>query len=122
MEEHNIKPAKEILNNNYSPSSKEEFWQFVLENIVDVNSGNTPLHTACINGQLDIVKTLVEKGDNIDAQNIHGNTPLHMAALTDRVEIIRFLNRKGADLNKKNNKQKTALDILILQSRHKVLN
>ncbi len=39
--------------------------------------GNTPLMVACQAGQRQAIFFLVEKGANVNAQNIYGATPLH---------------------------------------------
>merc|ERR1711916_362016 len=51
---------------------------------VDVNctgsNHDTALHVACINGEIQVVKYLLEKGANIDAVSKSGQTPLMLAA------------------------------------------
>ena len=56
------------------------------ESGIDVNirddNEDTPLHIASRQGQLDVVKLLIENGANIHAQGgILGYTPLHDATL-----------------------------------------
>ena len=41
--------------------------------------GVTPLHTACCNGHVDVVKCLIAAGCNKDAVMLDGATPLHLA-------------------------------------------
>ncbi len=44
-------------------------------------SGNTPLHTACIYGTTDVVKLLMASGADDSLQNIKGETPAHLAVM-----------------------------------------
>ncbi len=51
------------------------------------NDMNTAMHIAAANNQVEVMKFLVKKNVNIDAQNAQGETALHVAA---------FENSKGA--------------------------
>jgi ankyrin repeat protein len=55
--------------------------------------GNTPLHVAAENGDLDIVKLLLERGARINAQNFARVTPLDMAS---NMRVVDFLLSQGA--------------------------
>lgn len=63
---------------------------------------NTPLHQACISGNLDITQYLIKRGADINAQNHQENTPLHLAAEKNHFKIVKFLVEKGASPNLKN--------------------
>ena len=56
-------------------------------------SGNTPLHTACIHGQLDIVQLLShEIGCDPNKPNFGGLSCLHLATLHGgRLDVVRYL-------------------------------
>jgi ankyrin repeat protein len=54
---------------------------------------------AADNGQLEIVKFLVERGVNVDATTVDEVTPLMYASQNGYTEIIEFLISKGADVN-----------------------
>jgi ankyrin repeat protein len=58
--------------------------------------GQTPLHEACIEGNVEEVYRLV-KGD-INVQDNDGNTPLHLACNRGYSEIVEMLVLEGADL------------------------
>jgi|GEM_PF-2193691 len=61
-------------------------------NIHQVTHGQTPLHIAAIEGQLDAVKILIGAGADIDARNAQGVTPLQLAAHHQRpLDMIQFL-------------------------------
>lgn len=74
--------------------------------------GNTFLHTAATNNDLNTLSELIKAGVPLDAQNNKGNTALHVAAdLKDRVPIILALAKAGCNLNIKNLKGNTAKDV-----------
>ena len=61
--------------------------------MTDTN-GNTPLHIACVGGNITVVKLLVDHGASITARNSRGETPVHTAAKHKSVEIIKLLLKK----------------------------
>lgn len=77
-----------------------EQWWLAIQN----ESGNyeslTPLHQACRNGQLEVVKLLLTRGadvNRIDKAKIRGSA-LHHAVSTGQIDIVRILCEHGADL------------------------
>lgn len=61
--------------------------------------GETPLHTACIAGNLAQVERLIEQGNApLNARDNCGWTPLHEAANHGFLEIVECLIRAGADI------------------------
>lgn len=50
-------------------------------------------------GNLDIAKSLVDKGDYIDETNESGQTILHLAAGDDDLELVKHLLENGAKVN-----------------------
>ncbi|WP_353289127.1 ankyrin repeat domain-containing protein [Wolbachia endosymbiont (group A) of Pogonocherus hispidulus] len=69
----------------------------------DVNvkndEGNTPLHLAVEEGNLEAVKHLIEKGAGINAVNRYGYTPLRIAAYKGSTDIAVYLVEKGANVS-----------------------
>ena len=60
------------------------------------------LHIASMNGQLPIVKYLIEKQKvDIDINGYNDKTPLHYACENDYLQIIEYLISKGANVNVK---------------------
>lgn len=53
--------------------------------------GNTPLHLACMGGNTDIVKELIEKEANTNATNEEKRTPVHTAAKYGSVDVVKLL-------------------------------
>jgi hypothetical protein len=59
------------------------------------------IHKAARKGQIDIVATLLAKGEDVDsAEKITRSTPLHCAAANAHVDLVRFLLEHGADAGK----------------------
>lgn len=58
----------------------------------------TPLHDACLHGQLDQVEHLLDAGAEMEAKNEADMTPLLYAARQHHIDIIRLLVNRGADV------------------------
>merc|ERR1719498_492368 len=79
----------------------------------DSGNGNRPIHIAAQNGHLEIVKWLIGKKCNVDAQNSTGATALHMAVAYDSYFVVEALLAGHADSTIKNqagNESITGLD------------
>ena len=50
-----------------------------------------PLHRAVISNQLDVIKQMHLKGDQMDLSDVSGNTPILVAARKGRLEILKYL-------------------------------
>ena len=57
-----------------------------------------PIHNAARNGNLNRVKTLLNRGVPVNTQTDAGWTPLHFAAYSGRVNVVQELLRRGAHL------------------------
>ncbi|ETV71726.1 hypothetical protein H257_13153 [Aphanomyces astaci] len=73
--------------------------------------GNTPLHHACVIGQHEIARLLVEGGGDVDARNATGHTPLHKAALGGHMACVALLIESHANVLRKNEKGQYASDL-----------
>ena len=63
--------------------------------------GMTPLQWAARQGHADVVRLLLEKGANVNAQRLqgHGETPLYQAASNGHADVVGLLLQKGANVN-----------------------
>ncbi|KAL5467546.1 hypothetical protein EMCRGX_G031794 [Ephydatia muelleri] len=61
--------------------------------------GETPLHVACIKGDLKQVTALVGQGAEINATDNACWTPLHEACNHGHVQVVIYLLEKGANVN-----------------------
>ena len=79
--------------------------------------GNSPLHSACYSGKLDIVKLLIlEQSSNVNGENHQGNTPLGLACKAGHKDVVSFLLRLSTcDLNHRNKAGNTLLHIACLE-------
>jgi len=68
------------------------------------------LHLACKNGNLKIMKLLVEKQANIESLNKEQQTCLHIACDLGYCNIVKFLIRQGANPQQKDGSGKTPWD------------
>ncbi|MDE7265694.1 MAG: ankyrin repeat domain-containing protein, partial [Clostridia bacterium] len=58
--------------------------------------GNTPLHQACWNGQVEVVRVLLEKSPDLEKLNDDGESPLILAVERCNLVIVELLLEKGA--------------------------
>ena len=79
----------------------------------DVNAKDeedwTPLHTASVNGHLELARVLISAGADVNAKNEDNWTPLHVASFNGHPELARYLISAGADVNAKNDNNETPL-------------
>ena len=74
--------------------------------------GDTALHHAARNGDLEIVKQLVSNGADVNATTDNNHFPLYCAAGHGHVETTQYLVDKGADLQAKLSDGKTVTEWL----------
>ena len=67
-------------------------------NLTD-SAGSTPLHYACLNGNVTIVKALAVAGCDFALKNNEGDYPLHLAAREQYHQIFTMLQHKGILMN-----------------------
>jgi ankyrin repeat protein len=82
--------------------------------------GWTPLHYAATSGHLDIVKFLISKEVDVDAQSPSDTTPLMMAARYGHIKVVKYLLDNEADLSLKNTHQLTAIDFAYLHNQKEI--
>lgn len=64
-------------------------------------SGDSVLHGAVYESNLEIIQTLIQFGANVNAENNCYLTPLHIAIMRNNLSAIKLLISKGADASKK---------------------
>lgn len=79
------------------------------------------LFAAISRGNLTGVRTLLEKGADINARDKYGNTPLINSAIYGQSTIMRFLLIKGADVSAANQRGFTALHIAAHKGRPEMI-
>lgn len=87
--------------------------QNVLNQHGDLNKpvfqGSPPLIVATYLGQIDLVKTLLDRGAEVDQQGVHNETALMQAALTQHLEILELLLQRGASVDSSDEQGQTAV-------------
>jgi ankyrin repeat protein len=69
------------------------------------------LHLAARNGDVELVKSLITGGCDVDARDKDGDTPLGTAATFGQTQVAEFLISKGADVNARDPNGFGALDV-----------
>lgn len=59
----------------------------------------TPLCCAAVAGNIEVVKTLVQHGADVNALSADQKTPVHVACILKNVDVVKFLVKNGADVN-----------------------
>ena len=93
----------------------KEFIDRLLKYHAEVNAtdfeGDTPLHYAVMNNNLDAVTYLIDNGANVNVKNKDSITPLHIAVQQKNYDITGQLLHNDADRNTKNIDNISALDM-----------
>ena len=76
--------------------------------------GNTPLHRACRDGNLQLAATLLLAGADINARNSNNDTPLHLASFNGYLDTVRLLLEwGGVEVNARDSRGDTPLGYAI---------
>ncbi|KAB1227981.1 Ankyrin repeat-containing protein P16F5.05c [Morella rubra] len=69
---------------------------------VDLNAfneeKNTPLHWACLNGHLEVVKKLILAGADVSVLNSYERTPMDEAVTRGKMDVIDAINTAVAQV------------------------
>ena len=83
------------------------------------NDGNSPLHVACIKGNLDIVKVLISHGADLNSLDSGNDTPITLAVKNGREEVVLTLIREyGCDPNTKDSRGRSLLRLALEKRRY----
>lgn len=87
---------------HYTLRRGEAFWRPLLEAGWPLarESGWTPLHEACLQGNLEALKALLSMGAPLETKEpLNGGTSLHVACFNGHLELVKLLVAKGANVN-----------------------
>ena len=63
--------------------------------------GYSLLHIASDQGELQVIKTLIEEfGFDVDCLDLSRHTPIGFACASNKIECVEYLIQKGSDVNK----------------------
>lgn len=79
----------------------------------DKGDGNSPLHYAAREGNLQACCALLAAGADPNRGNKHGDTPLHWAALGGHMQIVRSLLDRGAHVDARSEFLETPLHLAV---------
>ncbi|MDB2414326.1 ankyrin repeat domain-containing protein [Rickettsiales bacterium] len=65
--------------------------------------GRTPLISSVVEGNLENIKTLINKGADLNAVDEEGRTALMIASITGNAEIVKLIVKSLDDAEKKEN-------------------
>jgi hypothetical protein len=111
-----------------SPISRENFTEVMVYSKTHQNDspearlhGNTPLFQAVVLGNMKIVAILVERSNNINAENMSGQTVLHIAVQEGHTNIVAYLIRCGSNLNHRDNDGNTPLHVAVMNGHESIV-
>ncbi|MHA6863792.1 ankyrin repeat domain-containing protein [Ralstonia pseudosolanacearum] len=114
--------AADVLK-RYTDEDFPEFSEVALEDVNKIrNFWNSPVHVACVRGNVLEVQALLDGGANVTAIVELGNTPLHEAVGQGHIEVVRLLLMPGAVPLKPNEFGETALDISVMKGHEDIAN
>nr|XP_012142858.1 PREDICTED: ankyrin repeat and death domain-containing protein 1A-like isoform X3 [Megachile rotundata] len=73
--------------------------------------GNTPLHLACQNNEVETVEILINKGVDLNCLNSRLQSPIHIAAEMGHTDICELLLAAGANIEQREQSGRTPLYI-----------
>ncbi|KAL6697946.1 ankyrin repeat-containing domain protein [Trichoderma pleuroticola] len=100
---------QEALERQAKERSKREKHEAWLQARRNKNNNGTSLHEAAVNGRVNVIRSLLDRGANIEAENRDGNSPLFMAAWHGKVAVAEMLLNRGAYVQPVNNYGNTPL-------------
>ncbi|KAI9435531.1 ankyrin repeat-containing domain protein [Lactarius indigo] len=75
----------------------------------------TALHAASLQGHVQVVRSLLQYGVDVDARGLWDWTPLHFASWWGSVDVVQYLLDHGADANSRDKRQTTPLSLAAIR-------
>ncbi|KAI0286410.1 ankyrin repeat-containing domain protein [Russula brevipes] len=90
----------------------------------DMRDGNrlgTVLHHASYDGQLEMVRLLLQAGADVNGKGFADQTPLHLAVIKGQTKVAQLLIQHGADANAKCEISFTPFQAATMYARHNIV-
>lgn len=81
------------------------------------DAGRFPLHIMAAKGDINMVKTFIASGADVDCIDGNGSTPLHLAVTGGHLDVVLTLLDAGADGHFVDSFQRTPLDLVLSRLR-----
>lgn len=75
------------------------------------NNGQTAQYWACVMGNVDIIKVLIDHKADVNKADPNGISPLHIACMACDKKAVKLLINHGADKNLRDKDGDTRVDI-----------
>ena len=85
------------------------------------SDGYMPIHRACHNDSVELVKFLVDHGADVEAKTDEGWRPIHCAAYWGNINVVNFLIKYGANINALTHGNNTCLHFAVQRYERKLL-
>ena len=85
------------------------------------SDGYMPIHRACHNDNVELVRFLVDQGADVEAKTNEGWRPIHCAAYWGNINVVNFLIKYGANLNALTYGNNTCLHFAVQRYERKLL-
>ncbi|MCB1324090.1 MAG: ankyrin repeat domain-containing protein [Spirochaetales bacterium] len=78
-------------------------------------TGQGALHSAAVNGEIEMIRVLLGQAARVDLENEHGNTPLFDAVLNGHTKAVEELIKAGANVSHKNREGMSPLALAVIE-------
>ncbi|KAI9455689.1 ankyrin repeat-containing domain protein [Lactarius psammicola] len=97
-----VKPSTSHLQPQNKPLNTVQLQRKDGEKAKPLNDELPPLYTASKNGQLDIVRSLLDRGFDVNEKTRRRNIALHGASFNGHLEVVKLLIECGSYVNSRN--------------------
>ena len=102
--------ARSVLTFAYTLGAGPDILDLLIRYGADINASHV-LIRAALEGDVETIQYLIQRGALINLPNIHGNTALHAAAVNSHPGAVEFLISHGANIYARNRDGKRPLDV-----------
>ncbi len=88
---------------------------------INMNTGYPPIHAAAFIGNVNVVRTLISKGADVDLKDKYDESALHYACYKGHKKVVRALLECGATINSVDKRGKTPTDLAKTEDIKKLL-